>query len=131
MENRIYHINKKQVKEYLPHQDDTNKVIHIDFKNIKSWKEYAEVMEKELDFPRPVDGSPNRFLDWIRDLTWYNYVRYDIFIYHFSNLSTKNFESAYEIYREFQETILPFWEHEVVHTVVEGKPKKFNVYFVK
>ena len=131
MENRIYHISKKQIKEYLPQPNDKNKIIHIDFKKIKDWKDYAEVLEDILEFPRPVDGSPDRFLDWIRDLTWYHYNQYDIVIYNFKRLASKNFEDAYEIYYEFKEIILPFWEYEVVHTVVEGKPKKFNVYFVE
>lgn len=43
MENRIYHISKKQIKEYLPQPNDKNKIIHIDFKKIKDWKDYAEV----------------------------------------------------------------------------------------
>ena len=131
MKNRIYHISKSELKDYLLPKNEKNKVVCIDFKTINNWKEYSSVVEKALEFPRPVDGSPNRFLDWIRDLTWYDYDRYDIVIYHFSRFAVKNFKDAYEIYDEFKRIILPFWEYEVTHTVVEGKPKAFNVYFVE
>lgn len=131
MNNQIYHITKAELKNYLPKETGKNKVLHIDFKKIKSRKEYAEFMEKALEFPRPIEGIYARYMDWIRDLSWFDYDRYDLFFYHFSSLASKNFEDAYEIYDEFKEIILPFWDHEVVHTVVEGKPKVFNVYIVE
>ena len=131
MDNRIYHISKKQIKDYWPQQNDRIKVVQIDFKKISNWREYSEMMEQTFDFPRPVNGSPNRFLDWMRDLSWYDYDGYFIFVYHFSSLSSKNFADAYEIYQEFLEYILPFWDNEVIHVIVEGKPKDFNVYFVE
>jgi len=131
MKNDIYHISKKQINEYLIPPNDRNKVLHIDFKKITSWKEYSAVMERALVFPRPCEGSPNRFLDWIRDLSWQNYDRYDIFIYNFKKFSSKCFLDAYEVYREYKETILPFWEYEAERCIVGGKSKAFNVYFVE
>lgn len=130
MKNRIYHIDKEQAKEYLKEAKDHNsKVVMVDFKKISSWREYSEIMEKALNFPRPCEGNPNRFLDWMRDLTWYDYDRYDIFCCHFNKLSSKHFEDAYEIYQELKDYILPFWEYQVIRCMVEGKPKAFNVYF--
>ena len=127
----IYHIKKKQLKEYVPPQTDKNKILCIDFKRIDTWEVYAEIVEKALEFPRPIKGSPNRFLDWITDLSWYEYERYDLFFFNFKHLACKNLIDANEIYCEFEETILPFWRYEVIHTVVDGKPKDFNVYFVE
>lgn len=131
MENRIYHISKSELKNYLLPQSPKNKVVCVDFKKIKNRREFAEFMEKALQSPRPIEGVYARYMDWIRDLSWYDYDRYDIVIYHFSRFAAKNFEDAYEIYDEFKKIILPFWEYEVIHTVVEGKPKAFNVYFVE
>jgi len=109
MKNDIYHIDKQQAKELLSQQrDKKTKVVHIECKKITSWKEYSIQMEKTLDFPRPVDGSPNRFLDWIRDLSWQNYDRYDVFIYNFMEFSSRCFADAYEVYKEFKEIIFLF-----------------------
>ena len=78
MRNNIYHIAEVELKKYLPKETEKNKIVCIDLKRIKNWKEYSIIVENALEFPRPVEGSPNRFLDWMRDLTWYDYDRYDI-----------------------------------------------------
>jgi len=31
----------------------------------------------------------------------------------------------------FKESILPFWEEDVLHCVVEGKTKEFTVYLIE
>ena len=131
MKNHIYHITKAELKKYLPTETGRNKIVYIDFKKIKNRKDYAETMEKALEFPRPVEGIYARYMDWIRDLSWYSYEKYDLVFYHFGRFAAKNFEDAYKIYEEFKEIILPFWDHEVTKIVVEGKPKDFNVYFVE
>lgn len=131
MRNNIYHIAEVELKKYLPKETEKNKIVCIDLKRIKNWKEYSIIVENALEFPRPVEGSPNRFLDWMRDLTWYDYDRYDIVIYHYNHFVAKNPNDAHEIYDEFKKFILPFWEYEVSHTVVDGKPKDFNVYFIE
>ena len=51
MENKIYHINNVQAREYLKEaKNNHGKIIEIDFKNITNWREYFAVIEKNLNF---------------------------------------------------------------------------------
>ena len=119
------------MESYLVDRGNRVKTVLLDFKHISSWREYGELMERELQFPRPIEGNTNRFLDWIRDLSWYHYDAYNIIFYNFKKLSTKNFRDAYKIYMEFDQIVLPFWEHDAVRCIVDGKRKDFNVYIVE
>lgn len=129
--NRIHFIPKSELPACLPTDTAKSKVITLNFRKIKSWNDYARILEKELEFPRPIQGSPNRFLDWIRDLTWFDYEQYALVCLHFDRLAAKNFQDAYEIYDEWKKIILPFWEYEAPRCIVEGKTKDFQVYIVE
>lgn len=50
----------------------------------------------------------DRFLDWIRDLSWLDSSKIELII----------------------KLILPYWDEIVLYTTVEGKRKEFIVYLV-
>jgi len=132
MRNKIYHITKNEAKEYIKQAEQAeSRIVGIDLKGMKSWSEYSYAMEKVLEFPRPVAGMPARFLDWIRDLNWFDNKRYDIFLYNFGKFAAKHFEDAYNIYDEYKRFVLPFWEYEAPNCIVGGETKEFYVYIVR
>jgi hypothetical protein len=51
-------------------------------------------------------------------------------IYDFEFFLREGPQLKESIIADFRDQILPFWEEEVIHVVVEGEPKSFNVYLV-
>jgi hypothetical protein len=66
----------------------------------------------------------------MRDLSWLRKEEYILIIHDFHDFLKNDLHLREIIVEDINDTILPFWEHEVEHCVVEGKAKPFNVYFV-
>ena len=65
------------------------------------------------------------------DLSW---VKEDSIILIVANANVflkEDLQLKNTIIKDFQEYLLPFWDSEVVDTVVGGKKRNFSVYFVK
>lgn len=109
-------------------------LIEMQGKDIQTSDDYIDEAEKIFHFPSPCEGNANRYLDWIRDLTWFDdeycRSRYVFVIYNFSIMLSKNAFTKNEIICDFEEIILPWWDGEVEKHVVDGKRKIFDVYLV-
>lgn len=105
-------------------------IAEIDGATIHSWQEYATTIGKIFKFPNPCTDSIDRYLDWMRDLDWLRKDGYALIIYNYGTLLHNAPQLAHEIVEDFKVAILPFWQEEVTHVVVEGKPKPFIVYLV-
>ena len=106
------------------------KRIIIDGEKIKSESEFIAFMEKELCFPRPGNGIVDRYLDWMRDLSWLSFDSYEIYIINQNEFLKSNFKDRKNILNDFDNIILPYWEHDVLYQCVGGECKDFNVYLV-
>ena len=105
-------------------------IVEMDGYEIQSWKSYIGEIENKFKFPTTCIDSVDRYLDWIRDLSWLEKEEYVLIIYNFEKFLSNDLELKNEIIMCFEEYILPFWQSEVEEVVVEGKAKSFMVYFV-
>ena len=109
--------------------NDTLRVI-VDGQNIHTKEEFIKELETLFEFPRPCEGSMDRFLDWIRDLSWFNYRKIELIIKNQKDFLSTDLKTREHILDLFLELILPHWDEDVLYTVVGGKRKEFIVYLV-
>ena len=109
-------------------KSETNMLVIIDGRQVRSEGHFFSIMEKEFHFPQSCDGYMDIFLDWIGDLTWLEYDEITLIIKNKKEFLSNNFLFKVKVLAAFAEIVLPFWEEEVVRCVVEGKPKQFDVY---
>ena len=95
----------------------------IDAAKISSYKDYIDIIQIELDFPRDCEGMGDRYLDWIRDLEWLPFESYVFNIINSKDLERRNAPLLKEIVEDFDEIIIPFWDHEAVHCIPGGERK--------
>lgn len=97
--------------------------ICIDGRHIKCYKDFITEMEQKLLFPRECNGSIDRYLDWIRDLSW---LHQDCIIIHVINseILKENCPEAQDIISDIQNIIIPFWKHEYKKCIVGGVQKQ-------
>ena len=101
---------------------EETKTITIDGSIIFSYRDFINIIQKELDFPRDCEGIIDRYLDWMTDLQWTPYNRIVIRIVNSSRLA--NGYRTNEIVPDFNEHILPFWKDEYMHCIVNPTPKE-------
>jgi len=105
-------------------------LVEINGSEIQSWDEYVSQIQQRFKFPTPCNDSVDRYLDWMRDLSWIEKENYMLVIYQFDRFFEHEPELKNEIILDFKEIILPFWQEEVVDIVVGGKEKSFMVYLI-
>ena len=105
-------------------------VAELDGRAVKTRFDYFSAIDKAFQFPTSSAGNWDSYLDWIRDLTWLPDGEITLIIQHYANFLEDNPEDKKMLVEDFEDTILPFWEEEVTHVVVEGKPRHFMVYLV-
>lgn len=134
MKNEIIKINKQQYHEIMNglNKDDTY-IVELDGKDIQDERTlYIQMRDKFKLFDDFIAKRIwyDAYNDWMRDL-WNIEEKKIVLIIMDYKLMLKDFVNEKQLYiDEFRETILPFWEEEVVHTVVEGERKEFTVYLV-
>ena len=64
------------------------------------------------------------------DLDWIPYNKHILVIKHYTELLSRYPEEKNRFIHYLKDSILPFWEEEVLNCVVEGKTKEFTVYLV-
>lgn len=136
MKNQMVYIEKTEeeliVKEY---QSKNYYIVKLDGSKIHTLNDYMNAIIAAFKFPDGMFKNINSFdsyNDWMRDLSWIGqYDGYILIINQLDKMMKNDLGSKQIILEEFDETILPFWEEEVLHVVVEGKVKGFNVYLIK
>jgi hypothetical protein len=130
--NRIYNVSFKEITpvvETLKSLPNTH-LVEIDGNNIQSWKEYIAVIENGFKFPTSCIDTMCGYSDWIRDLEWLKKDAYSLVIYDYNKFLRKDKALKRIIMEDFRDSILPWWQEDVVKYVVEGKAKQFNIYLV-
>ena len=112
--------------------DDTF-IVEINGSTIQSTNQLFNIMEQEYDLYTS-NGTWGRnwaaFNDLMTDLDWINYDKHILTIENYKQFMKKD-KYGKELFEEyFQDSILPFWEEDVLRCVVEGKTKEFTVYLV-
>ncbi|MDH6603364.1 hypothetical protein OKW23_000493 [Bacilli bacterium PM5-9] len=135
MNNNMYVISSEKILEIKRNIKKEVFVVEIYSKKIENEKElYYEMMYKfDLtdDFIYKKRIIYDAYIDWMTDLTWIEESKdVCLIIYDFFKLIKIGVDEVNLFIDMFVTNILPFWEEEVIHTVVEGKRRRFNVYLV-
>ena len=101
--------------------------VAIDGSKISSYKDFIDVVQKELQFPVDCGGRVDRYLEQIRDLSWLPYKTYVFTIFNSADLERRNNGLLKQIVSDFDRNIIPFWHHQVVYIVVNGEPKNVHL----
>lgn len=104
--------------------------VTIDAAKISSYKDYIDMIQIELDFPYDCEGMIDRYLDWIRDLEWLPFESYVFNIINSKDLERRNAPLLKEIVEDFDEIIIPFWDHEATDCIVGGERKEVRLNLV-
>ena len=97
--------------------------VTVDAAKISNYKDYIKIIQIELDFPYDCEGNIDRYLDWIRDLGWLPFENYVFNIINSKDLERRNAPLLKEIVEDFDEIIIPFWDHEAVDCIPDGERK--------
>ena len=131
--NKIVHFTYAEYdafKKSCPFDKNTH-VVELDGRTIQSCADYLQQIRKTFAFPYPEwNLSLDGYQDWIRDLSWLEKDGYVLIIKNYSEFIKYDLESKNSIISSLKNTVLPWWQTEVEHCVVEGKPKPFMVYLV-
>ena len=86
--------------------------------------------EKKLSFPRKCEGSLDRFMDWMRDLMWYDYNQYVFYVTdYYGSFLLYEWKDKGKFIDMFEE-ILFFCEFGAERCIVGGKPLEMHLYLV-
>ncbi|MDH6603363.1 hypothetical protein OKW23_000492 [Bacilli bacterium PM5-9] len=135
MENNVYIITKSKIEKKFKKIKCNTFVVKIEGDKIQNERDlYCEMVEK-FNLPNNVveENGINYdvYNDWMTDLTWMNSDESILLIVNnYYKLLDSNKTSRDFFTKRLVNHILPFWEEEVVHTVVGGKRRNFNVYLV-
>lgn len=132
MKNCIKTINASKVEIIKTQAKMRNAfVVEIEGSQISNFNEYMYFIEKVLKFPSPCEDIPERYEDWIRDLSWFPYSEYTFIVYNYGLFLHENPREKGWFIDGFKNMILPWWEKDVVNHMVGGETKIMNVYLVE
>lgn len=113
-------------KLYLENFTEGTQRIVVDGRNMHTEKEFICELENAFKFPRSCEGNMDRFLDWIRDLSWYNDDKIELIITNQEEFLNSDLKIRNEIIELFLTYILTFWDEE--YLTVGGEKREFIVY---
>lgn len=97
--------------------------IQLDGKEIKNYQDFILEMQKKMYFPRDCQGNIDRYLDWMRDLSWIQSETICIQILNSNYLMTGNATDRKKTLDDFNRIIIPFWKYDAESFIVGGKKK--------
>ena len=99
--------------------------VEIDGKKIKNYNDFMSEMQMKFKFPRDCQGYVDRYLEWMRDLSWIKADKIKITIKNMSFFMIDNPTDRKEALQDLCEIILPFWKLEADKVIVDGKKRDF------
>lgn len=152
MENKVFCINHEKANMILKEIMEKNNsfLVVLNGESIQNLDQWLCAISENFHFPvysekekKYISWYPSAFKypsdkvegwngcdDWFTDLSWIESDIICLFIYNYSSFM-KNDKCQKECINDYIiNNLLPWWEKDVVNCVVEGKPKKFNVYLV-
>lgn len=97
--------------------------VQLDGNKIKDYQDLINEMQNKMHFPRDCQGSIDRYLDWMRDLSW---IQSDIIYIHILNsrcLMSDKPNDRKAFLEDFEEIIIPFWKYEADIVIVDGRKR--------
>lgn len=148
--NKILNIKSKDVKKILININKKNSyLVRLDGNKIKTECELLRSIAYGFHFPiysknkkKYISWTPftsktsysninwDGMNDWMMDLSWIksNSIHFIVFNY---NSMLKDDSATRKYFNEYLiDTLLPWWEKEVIDCVVDGKTKDFMVYYI-
>ena len=133
MNKIIYISNQKMVaiREEIA-KNHKHYVVEIDGASVKDTSIFFNIIEQKLKFPRSCEMMMDRFLDWMRDLSWLeDYNALHIIIHNSIQFLSNDVSTKETIMHHFENTIFPWWEKDVETFCAGGKRKEFKLYMVE
>ena len=101
--------------------------VEIDGEKIKNYNDFISEMQMKFKFPRDCQGYVDRYLDWMRDLSWIKADKIKITVRNVSHFMVNNPADRKEALQDLYEIILPFWKLEADKVIVGGKKRDFTL----
>lgn len=132
--NKLYKMTQKEFEEKkILYKFNDVKYIVMDGAGITTYEEYFDRLWDAFGFSDLPEGwkkdfhSEDDFMTEMDELPNDKYVfvikNYDLFL-------VNDYNERAEIEDYYKNYLLPFWDEEVLTTVVEGQRKDFNIYLV-
>lgn len=103
-------------------------VVNIHGQDIQTKDDLFNKLKQEYSLPDT--NGWDAISDWLTDLSWIKANNFQLNIFDYKDFLARESKTK-EIFLEvFSEEILPFWEKEVLETVVGGKTKGFVIYCI-
>ncbi|MGN0476884.1 MAG: barstar family protein [Ruminococcus sp.] len=134
MKNEILKITEVEFEEIKSKVDfDKTFLAEVDGSSIPDEKSFFDYMERLYDL-HTINGIWGRnwdaLNDLMRDLLWIVQQNHILAIHSYNKMFLKNKALKKVFIQCMSECILPFWEEEVLYTVVGGETKEFIVYLI-
>jgi len=129
MTNKIFNISTKDFIASNPSIVFNNCfVVNIHGADVQTKEELFNKLKQEYSLPDT--NGWDAISDWLTDLSWIKANNFQLNIFDYKEFLTGE-PKMKEIFLEvFSEEILPFWEKEVLETVVGGETKGFVMYCI-
>ena len=130
--NKVCEVNELEFTSTISNFMINNKpyIVEIEGNEIQSWYDYILKIQESFKLPSSCIDSVDRYLDWMRDLSWLDAQGYVLVIRNFKSFLQKELILKKQIVEDFTDIILPFWQEEVEKVVVGGMAKDFKVYLI-
>lgn len=135
MKNKILKVTReeyKNIKSEIGFRETY--LVEIDGGEIPNVSSFFEKVEELYNF-HTLNGTWGKnwsaFDDLMTDLDWLDYDKHIIAIHSYDLLFSDEPEARKILMKYLKDSILPFWEEDVLSTVVDGKRKEFTVYLIK
>lgn len=135
MKNKILKVTREEYKNIKSEIDFRETyLVEINGGEIPNVSSFFEKVEELYNF-HTLNGTWGKnwsaFDDLMTDLDWLDYDKHIIAIHSYDLLFSDEPEAREILMKYLKDSILPFWEEDVLSTVVDGKRKEFTVYLIK
>lgn len=135
MKNEILKITREEYQNIKSEIDlKETYLVEINGKKIPTVSSFFENIEEQYDF-HTLNGTWGKnwsaFDDLMTDLDWLAYDKHILAIHSYDLLFSDEPEAKKVLMKYLNDSILPFWEEDVLNTVVGGKTKEFIVYLIE
>jgi len=134
MKNQIINISKNEYQKIKEGIDLSSTFLaEIDGSQIKTVSELFEALAQAYDF-QTLNGTWGKnwaaFDDLMTDLDWIPFNNHILSIKHYDELLSSYPAEKSRFIHYLKNSVLPYWEEEVLQCVVEGQAKEFTVYLI-
>ena len=134
MNNSVDFIEKDELNKIKSAVSKNAFVAEINGEEIQSWADYWNAVSSSFSFPvlpSYLKSDYHTYYDLMTDLSWIKEDSIILIVANANDFLKDDLQLKTSIIKDFQEYLLPFWDNEIVDTVVGGKKRNFTVYFVK